>query len=398
MTEPALPETAAKPARRRAPAALLAFLVLPPLALAHAPGENYVWLNVGEDALAGRFEINVDDLRDKLGLDVDAAGATRLDGVRASEATVRGYLDEHFAISDADGKIPLEFGEATLFDENGEYVQYHFTAPLPRDLEAVIENRVFLTPELMREDRLHRSLLVVEYNEISGGDFGAENVALVFSPRKPVQEIDFAEPGTALQWKDFLWQGVLHIWAGPDHVLFVLVLLLTTVLRPAAGGGWTPIRSFRPAFLNTVKIVTLFTVAHSVTLSLAALDLVSVNSRLVESVIALSIIAVALNNIFPRFSAHTWVLIFAFGLFHGLGFASVMGDLQFRTVLIERILVLFNVGIELGQLAIVAVAFPLFYLLRETRFYRPLVVNPLSGLATAVAAVWVVQRVFAVGV
>ena len=171
----------------------------------------------------------------------------------------------------------------------------------------------------------------------------------------------------------------------------MLTLLLTTVLV-VQGKQWVPIKDFKSACIKTLKIVTLFTIAHSITLSLAAYGLVSLNSALVETIIALSIIVVALNNIFSRFNSHAWIWIFLFGLFHGLGFASVMADLQFRAVNLSKILVMFNIGVEIGQVVIVLIAFPLLFILRKSPYYRKLVVIPLSVLAILLAGFWVFER------
>ncbi|MBX2878360.1 MAG: HupE/UreJ family protein [Granulosicoccus sp.] len=376
---------------------LTAALFLPLTSLAHAPNENYVWVNVEEDHISGRFELNYHDVKNKLGIDVDALGSTRLDGVQASREQILEYLQNNFSISEQGNRLQLEFGAPGVFEGNRDFLQFPYRIEnLPSATELSIRNTIFMGSDVVNRSRLHRSLIVVEYNEAAGKKFGEENVALVFSPANSEQTIDLTEPQSILLWKDFLWQGILHIAFGLDHVLFVVLLLLSAVLR-AKDDLWQPQERFTGAFLNTIKIVTLFTIAHSITLSLAALDFVSMNTMLVESVIALSIIAVALHNIFPRFGAHTWVLIFVFGLFHGLGFATVMGDLQFRTIMIKRILVMFNVGVEIGQLIIVCIVFPVLFLLRKKSYYRSLIVLPISLLSMAVAMFWLLQRVGVVG-
>ena len=183
----------------------------------------------------------------------------------------------------------------------------------------------------------------------------------------------------------------MHIWFGLYHIVFIVLLLLTTVLRRGEHSRQA-VESFSEAFWNTVKVVTVFTLAHSVTLSLAALDLVSLNTSIVETIIALSIVVVAVNNVFPKYRSHTWFLILLFGLFHGLGFASVLGDLQFRNTFIERILLLFNVGVELGQLFIVMILFPILFFLSKRVPYQQMVVVPASIVAGGIGLFWVVER------
>ncbi|MFK7962989.1 MAG: HupE/UreJ family protein [Burkholderiaceae bacterium] len=361
-------------------------------ASAHALRENYVWVNVEVDHLSGRFEINVRDIKSKLGIDLDAPGADRLANVKATADQVQAYLAENFAILDNGKPIKFEFQEAGLFKDGPDFVQYPYrTAELPSDSTVEITSRVFLSEDMMKNDRLHRSVLVVAYNKAKDKDFGEETVALVFSPDATTRTIDLDNPSTILSYKDFIWQGALHIWAGIDHVLFLVVLLLTSVLR-YAGNKWEPEARLRTAGWNILVIVTVFTIAHSITFALTSFGFIQFNTALIETIIAASIIAVAINNIFPRFAAHAWILIFVFGLFHGIGFASAMSDLQFRNVLIHKILLRFNIGVELGQLAIVAVVFPILFWLRNKAFYLKGIVYPFSVAAIVVATLWVLQR------
>jgi len=136
---------------------------------------------------------------------------------------------------------------------------------------------------------------------------------------------------------------VWHIWIGFDHILFLLSLLLPAVLA-FGGGRWQAVERFAPAFWDVFKIVTSFTVAHSITLSLAALGVISLPSRLVESAIATSVVLAALNNVFPLVHGRRWMVAFFFGLVHGFGFASVLRDLGLPQNALLIALVGFNLG------------------------------------------------------
>jgi hypothetical protein len=140
--------------------------------------------------------------------------------------------------------------------------------------------------------------------------------------------------------------------------------------------------------------VTSFTAAHSITLSLAALGLVSLPSRLVESAIALSVVLAAANNIWPVVAHKRWLVAFGFGLIHGFGFASVLAELGLPADALVLSLLGFNAGVEIGQMAIVAVFLPLAFLLRRTRFYLRGVFLVGSWLIMLVALVWLAERVF----
>jgi len=150
----------------------------------------------------------------------------------------------------------------------------------------------------------------------------------------------------------------------------------------------------RDTFWDVLKVVTAFTIAHSITLSLAALSVIALPSRLVESTIALSVVLAALNNLKPLVAERRWAVAFAFGLIHGFGFASVLTDLGLPQGALLLALVGFNFGVELGQLAIVCAFLPLAYALRDSWFYRRVVFAGGSAAIALLASVWLTERVF----
>ena len=143
-----------------------------------------------------------------------------------------------------------------------------------------------------------------------------------------------------------------------------------------------------------LRIVTAFTVAHSITLTLATLEVVSLPSRWVEATIAASVVLAALNNLRPVFRGRRWTMAFGFGLVHGFGFASVLADLGLPRDALALALVGFNLGVEAGQLAIVAAFLPLAFALRRSVFYRRVVLWGGSLAIAAIAAAWFVERAF----
>lgn len=368
-------------------------LAFPTSADAHTSGETYVWINIEENRLVGRVEINLNDLRAKLNIAVPDVNP--LPVVKQHQGDILKYVRQHLEFRANGKQIPMTYGEIQQLDlsanEEGNYIQISYTTPdgkVPDVIE--VKNSLFVDTDL-----LHRSLVCVEKNEKSGQDFDKLFVAMVFGQHNPVQELDLTNIELLLRPRDFVWQGVLHIWIGTDHILFIITLLLPAVLV-YQDKKWSPVPNFKQAFWNIIRIVTIFTVAHSITLSLAALGLVKLESWIVESVIALSIILVAINTISPRFQDKTWLVIFGFGLFHGMGFASVMSDLPFRMVNLVKVLIGFNVGVELGQLAIVAGVFPVIFLLRNSRFYVPLVLRAGSAITALIACFWFVERAFGI--
>jgi hypothetical protein len=203
--------------------------------------------------------------------------------------------------------------------------------------------------------------------------------------------VSLSEGSAGRAFEEYFSAGVWHILSGIDHLLFLISLLLPAVLL-RSGGRWEPVERARPAFANILKVVTAFTLAHSITLSLAALDIVRLPSRLTESVIAASIVVAALNNIFPVITESRARIAFAFGLLHGFGFASVLSDMGLAQGARVLSLLSFNLGIEAGQLAVVLLVMPLAYSLRSGLWYRRVAMPWGSAAIAALALVWLVQR------
>jgi hypothetical protein len=203
--------------------------------------------------------------------------------------------------------------------------------------------------------------------------------------------------GDRTQWQNFLSSitlGVDHIRTGPDHIMFVLALLVPSVLVFAA--GWQPTPSFGRALWRVLKIATFFTIAHSITFTLAGMGWLPLPpAKIVESIIALSIAAAALHNLHPILPNREWALSFAFGLFHGMGFASLVADLEVsRTSQLVSLLGR-NVGIEIGQVIVILVAFPALFLLRRTSVYQPLLTIG-SAVLAVLSLSWMAERIFEV--
>ena len=175
----------------------------------------------------------------------------------------------------------------------------------------------------------------------------------------------------------FFTLGIEHILTGYDHLLFLLALML------CGGGLW-----------SLLKIITAFTIAHTITLTLAALDLVVLPSALVESLIALSIAYVALENLLPRHAfSRRWAVSFVFGLVHGFGFSSVLREIGLPKENLLLSLVNFNIGVEAGQLTVILLAVPVFMRFKS-KPWEPRVVAVVSGAILAVGLVLFVERAF----
>jgi len=215
---------------------------------------------------------------------------------------------------------------------------------------------------------------------------GGQVVERIARTTTPTIEIAVNPSVWAAAWR-FLRLGVEHIFTGYDHIAFLLALLLL--------GG---------RFVDLVKIVTSFTVAHSLTLALAALGFLNPPTRWVESLIAASIVAVAGENLWAlrpgqgksaRVASalqHRWRITFVFGLVHGFGFASALQELRLPRSALVAGLISFNIGVEVGQVAIVALAFPVLSWLRTLRHFQPLGPRLLSLAIAAFGMVLLVIR------
>ncbi|MDJ1472734.1 HupE/UreJ family protein [Xanthocytophaga flava] len=185
--------------------------------------------------------------------------------------------------------------------------------------------------------------------------------------------------------------GMTHIQEGTDHILFVVVLLLPCMLIPI-GKRWSSYRGLKSSLLEILSLVTAFTVGHSLTLLLGALEWVRLPSQPVEVLIAVSILVSAVHAIFPVFSGKEKYIAIGFGLIHGLAFSSVLADLAVSAPILLVSILGFNLGIELMQFLLIAGIIPWLLLLSQTRIY--IWVRLTGAILASIAAIgWIVERV-----
>jgi hypothetical protein len=353
---------------------LLCCTLLP--AQAHKPSDSYLSLDVQGERVTGQWDIALRDLDYALGLDHNDDGKLTWDEIRARHAAIAAYALEHLSLAADGANCRIIPGEQMIDNHtDGAYSVLRFQAICLKPPKALtISYRLFsdLDPQ-------HKGLLRLTHDGVTS--------TAIFEPAHAQQVLSLVAPDRWQQFTAYVKDGVWHIWIGYDHILFLLSLLLPAVLLAA------PADNLRGALIDVLKVVTAFTLAHSLTLTLASLSVLSLPSRLVESAIAASVILAALNNIYPLFRGRRPWAAFGFGLIHGFGFASVLIDLGLPQGALLASLFGFNLGVEIGQLCIVAVFLPLAFLLRDTWFYRRLLTVG-SALIALVAGVWFVQRAF----
>jgi hypothetical protein len=189
----------------------------------------------------------------------------------------------------------------------------------------------------------------------------------------------------------FAREGVWHVLIGYDHIAFLFLLLLPSVLH-GSSAGWTMVTRLRDGIRDMVVIVTAFTVAHSITLGLAVSGLVQVPVQPIEVAIAGSIVVAGVINLFPAVSRWRLGLAFGFGLIHGFGFANALQEIGGGGVRLAPMLGGFNLGVEIGQLLIVAAILPLLWILGRTPLYATRIMPALSLATAMTGAIWFAGR------
>lgn len=359
-------------------------------ALAHKPSDAYLRLTVHGNTLEQRFDIALRDLDRELQLDANDDGELLWGELRPRIAEVQAYAeagldtslkDQRGAACTLSAFAPMQIDKHS----DGNYAvlvrRWQCAAP-PQDL--MLSYRLFAT-----SDPTHRGVTLLSVGE--------RRQTLVLVPNGTAQHLNLSpnasSDGARADLLSILLEGVHHIWVGYDHILFLLSLLLPAVLIRTLM-SWSAAPRLKPVLVEVLSVVTAFTAAHSITLALAAFDIVNPPSRLVESLIALSVLLAALNNLWPVLKSGRWKLTFAFGLIHGFGFASALKDLGLSKAALAGPLLMFNLGVEVGQLTIVAVFVPIAWSLRKKSWYPRWVLGVGSVLIAVLALAWLVERMF----
>jgi hypothetical protein len=338
---------------------VLVIVLLSPAAWAHKPSDAHVRLALEGDQLVGRIDISVRDLDAALMID-DGDGALTWGELHAARDQIADYIAQRVTFE----QCPMAQGPGSLVDlSDGAY---------------------WSTPLTVRCAREPRSL-TLRYNLLF--DVDAQHRGLVHVAGQTAIVRD-AEPvqlalGDTTSLKSFVFEGIWHIWIGFDHILFLICLILPAVWPSRH-------RGLRDVTGEVFEIVTAFTLAHSITLVISAVGLFTLPSRFVETAIAASVVIAALNNI-ARVVDARWAVAFALGLLHGFGFSSVLVDLGLPSHELIGALLGFNVGVELGQAAIVLVTLPILYVIRSTVAYRVLLFGGSAAVAL-LASLWTYQR------
>lgn len=358
----------------------LTLLAAATAARAHNPDTSYAAVTITGDAVSFRLTYDLFTLQKVAPLDTDRDGRiTREEltqGLPAIEAFIRGHVAVAINEEDADlgeptGLVwPPEAGpaiaEADYHTANG-LIHFTFHRRVPEPCESLLLTFRFAPP------------LGERHTVLGSFTCGSDQLEATFTRFEPDYEyVTGLEPPLARNLWRFLRLGIEHLFLGYDHLCFLLALVIASRTR------------------ELVLIVTSFTVAHSLSLLLAALDVVRLPPRLVECAIAATIIHVAVQNLRGAATGRRWVLTFGFGLIHGFGFAAVLGEMRLPTQGLVRCLLSFNLGVEIGQLALVGAALPVLAWVRRGPHERR-VVQAVSLVLTVFGTLWLADRVLGLG-
>ncbi len=361
------------------------------LANAHKASDSYLQLDPAPNHLTVRWDIALRDLDVALDLDTDADGKLSWGEVKAAWPRIESYAMARLTIEGCELRTT---GRGLERRNDGTYAVLNLVSDCTLGGQPVIAYTLFADV-----DPTHRGIAKIQRpgQPIALSVLDPSKASLSRVPAEPASAANASAsagiaiaPTSTSRW-EFLGEGIRHILTGYDHVLFLLCLLLPAVMRRTAE-GWRAVDKLSRAILPVLGIVTAFTVAHSITLGLAALKLVSLPSSFIEPAIAVTIMLAALDNVWPVFPVRRIVVTFFFGLIHGFGFAGVLSELNLPTADFAWALLQFNVGLEMGQLMIVGVATAVLFSVRDWKRYRQVVIRGGSMVAMSIAALWFIER------
>ncbi|MDB6018070.1 MAG: hypothetical protein JWR19_2559 [Pedosphaera sp.] len=351
--------------------AALLLLALAPAAHAHDPGLSAVALRFQPNQLHADLSLSPTDARLLAGtLEIQSDGQMQPQALAGAQAQLEALAANALEVAWNGHRVQ----PTKVAVQAGDSRTIHLLLDFPRETTSQLGVRSALLSRLSRGHRQYFALRG-EQGELLG--------ETLLDAGHPCFEKTFATVNVAVSaphsFTQFLLLGVEHILTGYDHLCFLFGLLI-------AGGS----------IREVLKIITAFTLAHSITLALATLNLINLPPRIIEPMIAVSIIYVGIENILRRDLRRRWLLSFGFGLVHGCGFASALRDLGIgsdgRGIAVP--LLSFNLGVELGQVTIAALLLPLIWKLKERPAFAPRYAPACSVLVSLAGAYWLIQRVW----
>lgn len=331
-------------------------------------------------AINGQLQLRLFDLEQTVGLDQDRNGELTWGEVLSQVDEVERYVEESLQFKRQQQHCPISFaGDWQVdshFDDSYLLLPIKAQCALEGDLEIDYSS-------IFAYDSDHKLLFSLSTPQ--------QSFSRVISDTSQSLTLDTQKGSVWATFKEFTKQGAIHIWIGLDHILFLMCLLLASVFRLSPAKSTKNIASVRDTGIQILTLVTAFTLAHSVTLAAVALNWIQVSSTWVEVGIAISVFAAALNNIFPLVKRLT-LIIFGFGLLHGMGFAGVLGELGLPSDQKLLTVLAFNLGVEFGQLVIILAIIPFMLLINKYNLRPRSWLIGGSVTIALISLVWIIER------
>lgn len=343
----------------------------------HQISTAYLTLDKTEEVIKGQYQVKLIDMAFQLNLDSDNNRSITWAEVKVAKPAIDQWLHSHLIFK----KNTSQCGYARALELS---MDSHFNEPYLR-LDFILACDSKQLSELHYQgifglNSAHKLLVNVTDNN--------NQISRILTVENPVISLNQNNLSKWQTFKEYTQQGVIHILIGLDHIMFLLCLLLAAIIFKDKCSDRL---NFKATTWNVLALVTVFTLAHSVTLVLTAMNWLAFPSRWVEIIIALTVAATALNNIWP-FIRHLKTVTFLFGLIHGMGFAGVLGELGLPAEAKTWPIFAFNLGVELGQVMLIAVTLPILYYLNKSWARAQVGFRGVSGLILVLALYWVVER------
>jgi len=350
-------------------------------AFAHKASTSYLQLRVNGTEVSGRWDIALRDLDYVLALDTDGDTQLTWGEVRRQQSAIADYALHRLTLRSDQDDCTLTVATLQIADHSdGRYASLALAGACPHEpVSLSLDYRL-----LFDVDAWHRGLLNLDFRGSHSG---------VFAPEERMLRFNVAGASSLTVFAQYFRTGVWHVWTGWDHMLFLAGLFLPAVVR-RRGREWQPAASLQVAVTDTAIMVTAFTLAHALTLSLAATGFFSPPTRWVESGVAASVMFAGLNNLVPMVYRGLFWLAAGFGLIHGAAIAGALIELGLPPGDRVWALLAFNLGVEAAQLAVLLAVIPLSFVCRRSPWYRWLVLIPGSAFITVVGLLWLIQRAF----
>ncbi len=365
------------------------------VANAHELSSGYLTLNAGEEnTYSGELLLKPDDIGQVAGLDTNGNGALTWGEIHQNLPLLESYIANVLSIRVDDSPCEISLNMPNIRSVSGES---YLVSPIQVMCKSAGTMGIRYDG-IFEHSPTHKLLVNVNLAGQSGSrtqnnsQSSTENTSVTSVLDIDNRSVTYDAVTTSLTalFISLVYEGVWHIFIGIDHILFLVATLLTVNLAREQK-QWQKEPSASRVLKHTVILVSAFTLAHSITLTATALNFIALDSRLVELGIAISVLLTALNNIYPLI-VRLGIITFAFGLLHGMGFASVFADLNAQSNNLVLSVAAFNIGVEVGQLAIVAVLLPLLLWLRHYTFYAKTLMPLLSSVIAIIAINWTIQR------